>query len=69
METLLRFAAAFLELLKPCRVLRERFPEWEKLAAFCGRLSTIIYSLPSFPVRSHQGVCDTPLHFLAKNLY
>ena len=35
----------------------------ENLAAFCGRLSTIIYSPPSFPVRLREGVCDTPLHF------
>ena len=40
----------------------------ENLAAFCGRLSTIIYSPPSFPVRSPQGVCDTPLHFLANKI-
>ena len=40
----------------------------ENLAAFYGRLSTTICPPPSFPVRSPQGVCDTPLHFLANKL-
>ena len=68
-KSLPRCAATLLQAGKPCCVLRQHFYGHGNLAAFCGRLSTIIYSLPSFPVRSHQGVCDTPLHFWAKNLY
>ena len=30
---------------------------------------TKVYSPPSFPIRSHQGVCDTPLQLAAKNLH
>ena len=54
---------------KPCRAARQHFYEHENLAAFCGRVSTIICSPPSFPIRPHQGVCDTPLQLAAKNLH
>ena len=30
---------------------------------------TKVCSPPSFPIRPHQGVCDTPLQFLAKYLH
>ena len=66
-KTLLRSAATLLRAWKPCRAARQHFYEHENLAAFCGRVSTIICSPPSFPIRPHQGVCDTPLQFLAKN--
>ena len=69
METLLRFAATLLRAWKPCCILRQHFYEHENLAAFCGRVSTIICSPPSFPIRPHQGVCDTPLQLAAKNLH
>ena len=51
---------------KPCPARGEHFPGRGKLAALRGRLSTIICSPPSSTVRSYQGVCDTPLQFLAK---
>ena len=61
-KTLLRSAATLLRAWKPCRAARQHFYEHENLAAFCGMVSTIICSPPSFPIRPHQGVCDTPLH-------
>ena len=51
---------------KPCPARGEHFPGRGNLAALRGRLSTIICSPPSSTVRSYQGVCDTPLQFLAK---
>ena len=54
---------------KPCRAPRQHFYKHKNLAAFCGRLSTIICSPLSFPIRPHQGVCDTPLQFTVKNLH
>ena len=66
-KTLLRSAATLLRAWKPCRAARQHFYEHENLAAFCGRVSTIICSPPSFPIRPHQGVCDTPLQLAAKN--
>ena len=82
-KTLLRSAATLLWAWKPCCAPRQHFYEHGNLAAFCGntftsletllrsvgRLSTIICSPQSFPVRPHQGVCDTPLHFPAKYLH
>ena len=68
-KTLLRSAATLLRAWKPCRAARQHFYEHENLAAFCGRVSTIICSPPSFPIRPHQGVCDTPLQLAAKNLH
>ena len=82
-ETLLGFRGTFLQAGKPCSVSEEHFPKRENLArfqgnispggkylaAFYGRLSTIVCSSQSFPVRPHQGVCDTPLHFPAKYLH
>ena len=82
-KTLLRSAATLLRAGKACCVPRQHFYGSGNLAAFCGniftsletllrsvgRLSTIICSPQSFPVRPHQGVCDTPLHFPAKYLH
>ena len=68
-KTLPRCAGTLLRAWKPCRAARQHFYEHENLAAFCGRVSTIICSPPSFPIRPHQGVCDTPLQFLSKNLH
>ena len=65
-KTLPRCAGTFPRAGKPCRAPREHFPGRENLAAQRGRLSTIICSPPSSTVRSYQGVCDTPLQFLAK---
>ena len=59
-------AGTFSQAGKPCRAPQEHFPRRENLAALRGRLSTIICSPPSSTVRSYQGVCDTPLQFLAK---
>ena len=67
---------------KPCRVLRQAFNDNMPAAVIScsltsGRMryaptffgkQTIICPPPSFPVRSHQGVCDTPLQFLANKL-
>ena len=50
-KTLLRSAATLLRAWKPCRAARQHFYEHENLAAFCGRVSTIICSPPSFPIR------------------
>ena len=63
------FRGTFSQAGKPCPARGERLPGREKLAALCGRLSTIICSPPSSPIRPHQGVCDTPLQFLAKYLH
>ena len=68
-KTLPRSAGTFSQAGKPCRAPRQHFPRRGNLAAFCGRLSTIICSLQSFPIRPHQGVCDTPLQLATKNLY
>ena len=68
-KTLLGSRGTFSQAGKPCPARGERFPGREKLAALRGRLSTIICSPPSFPIRPHQGVCDTPLQFLAKYLH
>ena len=82
-KTLLGFRGTFPQAGKPCSVSEEHFPKRENLArfqgnispggkylaAFYGRLSTIVCSSQSFPVRPHQGVCDTPLHFPAKYLH
>ena len=68
-KTMLGFRGTFSRAGKACRARGERFPEWENLAALRGRLSTIICSPPSFPIRPHQGVCDTPLQLAAKNLH
>ena len=82
-KTLPGFRGTFSQAGKPCSVSEGHFPEWENLArfqgnispggkylaAFYGRLSTIVCSSQSFPVRPHQGVCDTPLHFPAKYLH
>ena len=68
METLLRSAATFSQAEKPCCVLRQHFYGHKNLAALRGRVSTIIYSPQSFPDRSHQGVCDTPLQLAANNI-
>ena len=67
-KSLLGFRGTFSRALKPCCVLRQHFYEHGNLAAFCSRLSTIICSLQSFPIRSHQGVCDTPLQLAANNI-
>ena len=56
-ESLPRSAGTLSQAGKPCRAPREHFPKRENLAAFCGRVSTIICSLQSFPIRPHQGVC------------
>ena len=68
-ETLPRCAGTFPQAGKPCRAAQEHFPRRGNLAALRGRLSTIICSPPSFLVRPRQGVCDTPLQFLAKYLH
>ena len=68
-KTLLGSRGTFSRAGKPCPARGERFPKRGNLAALRGRLSTIICSPPSFPFRSHQGVCDTPLQFLAKYLH
>ena len=54
-ESLPRSAGTFSQAGKPRRAPREHFPRREKLAALRGRLSTIICSPPSFPIRPHQG--------------
>ena len=68
-KTLPRCAGTFSQAGKPCRAAQEHFPRRGNLAALRGRLSTIICSPPSFLVRPRQGVCDTPLQFLAKYLH
>ena len=68
-ETLPRSWGTFSRAGKPCSLSEERFPGRGNLAAFCGRVSTINCSPPSFPIRSLQGVCDTPLQLAAKNLH
>ena len=54
-KSLPRSAGTFSQAGKPRRAPREHFPRREKLAALRGRLSTIICSPPSFPIRPHQG--------------
>ena len=66
-ETLLAFRGTFSRAGKPCPAPGEHFLKRGNLAALRGRLSTIICSPPSFPIRPHQGVCDTPLQLAAKN--
>ena len=66
-KTLPRCAGTFPQAGKPCRAARQHFYGRGNLAAFCGRVSTIICSPPSFPIRPHQGVCDMPLQLAAKN--
>ena len=66
-ETSPRSWGTFSQAGKPRRVLQQYFYGHGNLAAFCGRVSTIICSPPSFLVRPHQGVCDTPLQLAAKN--
>ena len=56
-KSLLGFRGTFSQAEKPCRAAQEHFPGRKNLAAFCGRVSTIICSLQSFPIRPHQGVC------------
>ena len=68
-KTLPRSWGTFSRAGKPCRAPRQHFYGHGNHAAFCGRVSTIICSPPSFPFRPHQGVCDTPLQFTAKNLH
>ena len=68
-KTLPRSVATLLRAGKPCCVPRQHFYGHGNLAALRGRVSTIICSPPSFPFRPHQGVCDTPLQFTAKNLH
>ena len=68
-KTLPRSWGTFSRAGKPCRAPRQHLYRHGNLAAFCGRVSTINCSPPSFPIRSLQGVCDTPLQLAAKNLH
>ena len=78
-----RSAGTFSQAGKACRAPRQAFNDNLLAAVFpfsptSGRTcqamenaheKTMGCSPPSFPVRPHQGVCDTPLQFLAKNFH
>ena len=69
-KTLPRSRGTFSQAGKPCRATGEHFPERGNLAAFQGNIFPSGETLPqSFPVRSRQGVCDTPLQFLRETFH